>query len=139
MPRCRRTFAITVVNGDLSFEPRPLLIGHYRSTQLTGAEAFIDRMLQRAMTRSLDVDVYPAEPGSHQIFPNTAIDVNRDWLTPRPEAVIVVGLGQEGDAQADGALACPSAAPSSRGRNESSRRTGAGSEKAPRTSSWPPR
>ena len=89
--------AITVVNGDLSFERLPLLIGHYRSTQLTGAEAFIDRMLQRAMTRSLDVDVYPAEPGSHQIFPNTAIDLNRDWLTPRPEAVIVVGLGQEGD------------------------------------------
>ena len=91
------SLAITVVNGDLSFERRPLLIGHYRSTQLTGAEAFVDRMLQHTMARSLDVDVYPAEPGSHQIFPNTAIDVNRDWLTPRPEAVIVVGLGQEGD------------------------------------------
>jgi CHAT domain-containing protein len=91
------SLAITVVNGDLSFERRPLLIGHYRSTQLTGAEAFIDRLLQRTMTRSLDMDVYPAEPGSHQIFPNTAIDVNRDWLTPRPAAVIVVGLGQEGD------------------------------------------
>jgi CHAT domain-containing protein len=90
------TFAITVVNGDLSFERRPLLIGHYRSTRLTGAEAFIDRMIQNAMSRSLAVDVYPAEPGSHQVFLNTFINVDREWLTARPQAVIVVGLGQEG-------------------------------------------
>jgi hypothetical protein len=48
---------IIVVNGDLSFERHPLLVGHYRSTQLTGAEAFIDRMTNKAMTRSLALGV----------------------------------------------------------------------------------
>jgi CHAT domain-containing protein len=90
------TFAISVVNGDLSFERYPLLVGHYRSTRLSGAEAFIDRMTENAMSRSLQMDVYPAEPGSHQVFLNTFINEQRDWLTARPEAVIVVGLGQEG-------------------------------------------
>ena len=89
-------FSITVVNGDLSFEPLPLLVGHYRSTQLTGTEAFIDRVTQRALSRSLDLGVYPSEPGTHQVFLNTFLDPNKDALTPRPEAVIVVGLGQEG-------------------------------------------
>ena len=89
-------FSITVVNGDLSFEPLPLLVGHYRSTQLTGAEAFIDRLTQRALSRSLDLGVYPMEPGTHQIFINTFLDPSHDALTPRPEAVIVAGLGQEG-------------------------------------------
>jgi CHAT domain-containing protein len=89
-------FSIEVVNGDLSFEPLPLLVGHYRSTQLTGTEAFIDRVTQRALSRSLDLGVYPVEPGTHQVFLNKFLDPNKDALTPRPEAVIVVGLGQEG-------------------------------------------
>ncbi|MEO8259426.1 MAG: CHAT domain-containing protein [Acidobacteriota bacterium] len=89
-------FAITVVNGDLSFEPLPLLVGHYRSTQLTGTEAFIDRVTRRALSRSLDLGVYPVEPGTHQVFLNKFLDPNKDALTPRPQAVIVVGLGQEG-------------------------------------------
>jgi CHAT domain-containing protein len=89
-------FSITVVNGDLSFEPLPLLVGHYRSTQLTGTEAFIDRVTKRALSRSMDLGVYPSDPGTHQVFLNTFLDPNRDALTPRPEAVIVVGLGAEG-------------------------------------------
>ena len=89
-------FTITVVNGDLSFEPLPLLVGHYRSTELTGAEAFIDRITQQALSRSLDLGVYPSDPGTHQVFVNRYLNPDRDALTPRPEAVIVVGLGQEG-------------------------------------------
>lgn len=90
-------FSIEVVNGDLSFESLPLLVGHYRATQLTGTEDFIDRVTHGTLSRSLDLGVYPVEPGSHQIFLNTFLDPDREALTPRPEAVIVVGLGQEGD------------------------------------------
>jgi CHAT domain-containing protein len=89
-------FSITVVNGDLSFEPRPLLVGHYRSTQLTGSEWFIDNVTNHALRESLDLGIYPVEPGTHQIFINRFVNPDREALTPRPEAVIVAGLGQEG-------------------------------------------
>ena len=90
-------FSVEIVNGDLSFESQPLLVGHYRATQLTGTEKFIDNVTDKTLSRSLDLGVYPVEPGSHQIFLNTYLNPHRDALTPRPEAVIVVGLGQEGD------------------------------------------
>jgi CHAT domain-containing protein len=88
---------ITVVNGDVTFEGSPLLVGHYRSTRLTGAEAALDKLLDRSMSNALDLGVYPVEPGTNRIF------INRRprgfWQTPRPAAVIVVGLGQEGKLQ----------------------------------------
>jgi hypothetical protein len=90
---------ITVVNGDLTFEERPLLVGHYRATRLTGTEKVIDGLLDRAMSNALDLGVYPVEPGTHRIFINHRVSKGRLWLTPRPEAVIVVGLGQEGKLQ----------------------------------------
>lgn len=91
--------AISVVNGDLTFEDRPLLVGHYRSTRLTGTERVIDRLLDRAMSHALDLGVYPVEPGTQRIFMNSRIPEGRFWQTPRPEAVIVAGLGQEGKLQ----------------------------------------
>jgi len=87
---------ITVTNGDLTFEQEPLLIGHYRATQLTGTEKVIDRLIGGAMTRSLEMGVYPASIGSHQIFINTRPDLERGSFVPRPRAVIIVGLGDEG-------------------------------------------
>jgi CHAT domain-containing protein len=90
---------IAVANGDLTFEERPLLIGHYRATQLTGAEKVIDKVLQNTMTSSLNRGVYPLEPGTHRIFVNQHVQKGRFWQTPRPEAVIVAGLGQEGKLQ----------------------------------------
>ena len=90
---------ITVVNGDLTFEERPLMVGHYRATQLTGTEAVIDSLLDHAMTNALDLGVYPVEPGSQRIFINRHVPKGKLWHTPRPEAVIVVGLGQEGKLQ----------------------------------------
>jgi CHAT domain-containing protein len=91
---------LTVVNGDLTFEQWPLLVGHYRATVLTGTEAVLDGLLDRAMSYALDLGVYPVEPGSHRIFLNRTLRAGKFWQTPRPEAVIVVGLGQEGKLRA---------------------------------------
>lgn len=89
-------FVVTVVNGDLTFERHPLLVGHYRASRLTGTEGAVDAVTGGVMSRSLEWGVYPGDPGTHQIFKNEHIDPMRTWLAPRPEAVIVVGLGQEG-------------------------------------------
>jgi tetratricopeptide (TPR) repeat protein len=86
---------VTVAHGDLSFEPAPLLLGHYRSRRLTGTEAVADRALGRVMQRSLDIGLYPNVAGSHQIFLNRG-EVNAAGFAAGPGAVIVGGLGDEG-------------------------------------------
>ncbi len=88
---------ITVINGDLSFIREPLLLGHYRSLRLTGTERVIDRLIGGTMKASLAVDLYPDAPGTHQVFLNTSANADNPLSPPRPEAVIVVGLGQEGE------------------------------------------
>jgi CHAT domain-containing protein len=87
---------ITVTNGDLTFESEPLLLGHYQSLQLTGTEKVMDGLIGGAMTRSLAMGVYPVAAGSHQIFINSRPNLERGSFMPRPQAVIIVGLGEEG-------------------------------------------
>ncbi len=87
---------ITVTNGDLTFEAEPLLLGHYQALQLTGTEKVMDRLIGGAMTHSLEMGVYPVAAGSHQIFINSRPNLERGSFMPRPQAVIIVGLGEEG-------------------------------------------
>jgi CHAT domain-containing protein len=77
-----------------------MLVGHYRALLLTGTERVLDGLLDGAMKRTLDLGVYPSDPGTHRIFINTYLDANKAWLTPRPAAVIVAGLDPEGKLQA---------------------------------------
>ncbi|MCC6248014.1 MAG: CHAT domain-containing protein [Rubrivivax sp.] len=86
---------VTVLNGHLAFVRQPLLVGHYTSSQLTGTEWAVNRMVGGAMDESLAVGRYAQNLGDAQLFVNTASP--RDGaLVPRPEAVVVVGLGPEG-------------------------------------------
>ena len=90
---------ITVTNGDLTFVHHPLLLGHYRSSRLTGTERVMDKRVGE-MARSLRAGLYPDVPGSHEIFINKNTNPENPLQLPRPQAVIVVGLGQEGNLQA---------------------------------------
>jgi len=98
-PTAGTALRVTVVNGDLSFVRQPLLLGHYRSMRLTGTEAVVDRIIGGAMSKSLKVDLYPDSPGAHQVFVNGTASPDNPWQLPRPAAVVVVGLGEEGKLQ----------------------------------------
>ncbi len=87
---------ITVTNGDLTFEPEALLLGHYHAMRLTGTEDVMNRVIGGAMAHSLRLGVYPVTVGTNQIFVNTRANLERGTFVPRPRAVIVVGLGEEG-------------------------------------------
>ncbi len=87
---------VAVLNGDLKFVRQPLLVGHYRSLVLTGTERVVDRLVDSAMSRSLDVGLYPDAPGSNQTFDNQREDPDNVFDMARPRAVIVAGLGEEG-------------------------------------------
>src|SRR4029434_2097581 len=83
---------VEVRNGDLQFEHRPLMLGHYASARLLTTEALMDGFVGNAMSLSLRAGLYPVEIGSHQVFLNAYQDPRRGVLMPRPEAVIVAGL-----------------------------------------------
>ena len=91
-----RVLEISVINGDLLFVPQPLMLGHYTSLRLTGTERVVDTLLGGAMSASLGAGVYPNAPGEHQMFINTGVNRDNPLQLPRPEAAIVVGLGEEG-------------------------------------------
>ena len=90
---------VTVINGDLSFVRQPLMLGHYRSSRLTGTEAVMDRLVGGAMGTSLHKGHYPDDTDSRQVFVNTRALPDDPRQLPRPEAVVVVGLGEEGKLQ----------------------------------------
>ena len=92
---------ITVINGDLTFVRQPLLLGHYQSLRLTGTERVMNGLIGGAMEESLKVGLYPEVPGTHQVFVNTLANPENPWQLPRPEAVVVVGLGEEGKLRAN--------------------------------------
>jgi hypothetical protein len=91
---------VTVINGDLKFVRQPLLLGHYRSVRLTGTEAVMDRLIGRSMSEKVKAGSYPDAPGSNHVFANRSCDEDYPGRVPRPEAVIVAGLGPEGELRA---------------------------------------
>lgn len=84
-------------NRDLKFVGEPLLVGHYRSSRITGAERVVDALIGGQMAQSLRLGQYPDAPGTHQVFVNLHRSVDDAWQLPRPHSVVVVGLGEEGE------------------------------------------
>ncbi|NUZ04276.1 DUF7379 domain-containing protein [Piscinibacter koreensis] len=91
---------VAVLNADLKFIRQPLLLGHYRAMKLTGTEAVVDRLVARTMSRSLATGLYPDAPGEYQVFGNRREDPANVFDMARPEAAVVVGLGEEGKLRA---------------------------------------
>jgi CHAT domain-containing protein len=87
---------VQVLNADIRFVQPALLVGHYSAMRLTGAEAVIDRLVGKGMSRGLDAGLYPDAVGSHQIFGNWRGDPENPKRMASPAAAIVCGLGPEG-------------------------------------------
>ncbi|MDB5849589.1 MAG: hypothetical protein JWP29_3341 [Rhodoferax sp.] len=92
--------SVSVRNGDLKFVREPMVVGHYRSLMLTGTEGVTDALLGRTMSQSLAAGLYPDAPGSQQIFLNLRRPDDNLLDVPRPRAVVVAGLGDEGKLRA---------------------------------------
>jgi CHAT domain-containing protein/pimeloyl-ACP methyl ester carboxylesterase len=95
-----RALHVSVLNADLKFVHQPLVVGHYRSLALTGTEEVVDRLVGKAMSRSLAAGLYPDGVGTHQIFGNVRKDPSNVLAMARPLACIVAGLGEEGKLRA---------------------------------------
>ena len=80
---------VAIRHGNLAYARHPVLVGHYQGDTVVSAEAVLDRQLGGALTRRLDLGVYPGALGSNTIFLN-------DSASAKPAGAIVVGLGQVG-------------------------------------------
>jgi hypothetical protein len=56
----------------------------------------MDGLIGGSMKHSLGLGLYPLAPGSHQVFLNTEKNPENPRRLPRPNAVVVIGLGEEG-------------------------------------------
>lgn len=97
VPAAGPVLEVSVLNANLAFVQLPLMIGHYRADRLTGTEKVMDSLIGGKMQSALTLADYPSEPGTSRVFPNTRHHPDDTQLMPRPAAVIVVGLGEEGD------------------------------------------
>ncbi len=88
-----------VVHGDVRFVNHVLLLGHSRSLRLTGTEQVANQLLGNALQEALDMNDYPTELGQHQLFTNRYQDPNNPFVPPNPPAVMIIGMGDEGDLQ----------------------------------------
>lgn len=90
---------VEVLNGDLKFIREALLLGHSRSLALTGSEWIVNGLMGNALQEALALGLYPDRLGQHQIFINQYATPDNPFALPRPQAAIVVGLGDEGELQ----------------------------------------
>lgn len=93
--------AVVVLNSQLQFVRQPLIVGHYIANLLTGAEREADGLIGGMLSDSLKLGRYPTQPGSQQVFLDIRSGSGVSGQMPRPEGVIVVGLGEEGKLKAD--------------------------------------
>jgi tetratricopeptide (TPR) repeat protein len=100
-PADGRALRVTVRNGDLSFVRQPIMVGHYASNTIAGTERAINTLIGGTMAESIRMGQYPDLPGTHQLFINNATYRHNPLQMPRPDSVLVVGLGEEGKLKGD--------------------------------------
>ena len=93
---------VTVINGDLTFEPEPRCCSATTARRdLTGTERSWTGSIGGTMDHSLRRRAVSAGGRDRiEIFINRHLDKERGTFIPRPKAVIVVGLGAEGKLEA---------------------------------------
>ena len=90
---------ITVVNGDLTFQQAPLLLGHYRATRLTGTERVMNTLIGGAMKQSLDMGLYPLGAGHAPDLREHAVESREPAAHAAPEGGHRRRAGRGGQAE----------------------------------------
>ncbi len=89
-PPAAPVIEVSVSHGDLSYARHPVMVGHYLGDPIVNAESVLDRQLGGALTRRLDLGLYPGALEQHALFFN-------ERANAKPAGAIVVGLGQVGE------------------------------------------
>jgi len=101
---------VQVINGNLKFVNAPLMLGHYQSASLTGAEYVVNLLIGGLMADSLGAGRYPDQPGTAQVFANTRIAQGCSGSMPRPTAMPSVSSASQPSASKRRVLAAAASA-----------------------------
>lgn len=78
---------VSVSNGDLRFSAYPLIAGHFKRDAILNAERSIDRNLKGALSELHQLDLYPGDIGTSELFLRTDSAF---------KGAVIVGLGEQG-------------------------------------------
>ena len=81
---------LSLRHGDLAYAKHPVLVGHYLGDTIVSAEQKLDAGLDGALSRRLQLGLYPGQIGTHTLFFHN--NANHE-----PGGAVVIGLGQIGD------------------------------------------
>lgn len=81
---------VSLRHGNLAYARHPVLVGHYLGDSIISAEQSLDERLGHALSRRLQLGLYPGPMGSHALFFNEQPEA-------RPAGALVIGLGQVGE------------------------------------------
>jgi CHAT domain-containing protein len=82
--------SVSISNGDLKFSSYPVLTGHFINDGIFSAEKVIDRYLDGAISKRMQLGLYPGEIGTSEILISDQGDI------PRFKGAIIAGLGKQG-------------------------------------------
>ncbi|MFB8829406.1 hypothetical protein ACE0DR_08540 [Azotobacter sp. CWF10] len=85
-----RRIEVSICHGDLSYARHPVMVGHYHGDTILSAEHTLDQQLDGALSRRLQLGLYPGRLDTHALFFNRHPNA-------KPAGAIVVGLGQVGE------------------------------------------
>ena len=81
---------VTVFHGGLDGAHYPVIVGHYRATPLSGAEGFIDGLIEHRLSERYELDDYPGAIGE-------SLHVKAPRRGRPHRGAVIVGLGDYGD------------------------------------------
>jgi pimeloyl-ACP methyl ester carboxylesterase len=95
-------FKASVVHGDLRHARFPIMAGHYDGDTISGAEGYLDRRLDHALSQRYQLGIYPGPLGTSTVVLREPDSLQKELGIPR--GAVIIGLGAMGEL-AQGTLA----------------------------------
>ena len=74
-----------MLNADLAESNYPVMVGHYQGSTIAGGESRLDEAFDGALTRRMQMNVYPGAPGTVDFV---------SMPHKRPRGAVIAGLGE---------------------------------------------
>ncbi len=81
---------IVISHGNLCYASNTLALGHYRDDQIVSAEGYVNQLFDNRLRKRMLLGLYPGPLNTAEIIKNPKP------LPARPEAALIIGLGEMG-------------------------------------------